>query len=91
MTVMVASDPEQKIYVLKCRTDGGQGMYHEIKLLLTLSPHPNITPFPPYLVTSHYENYDGNLLCGFLLEYQAGGSLKDNLPCKDFTFTERLG
>ena len=90
MTVTVASDPEQKIYVLKCRTDGGQSMYHEIKVLLTLSPHPNIIQRPPYLVTINTEDHGEYPVCGFLLEYQAGGSLENILPYKDFTFTERL-
>ena len=90
MTVTLTSDIEQKIYILKCRTDGAQSMYHEIKVLLTLSPHPNIIQRPPYLVTIYSESHDENRICGFLLEYQAGGSLEDALPLRDFTFLERM-
>ena len=90
MTVTIVSDPEQKTYVLKCRTDSAQGMYHEIKLLLNLAPHPHITPRPPRLATIYSAKHDEQRVCGFLLEYQAGGSLEDVLPYKDFTLTERL-
>ena len=90
MTVTLTSDNEQKTYILKCRTDGAQSMYHEIKVLLTLSPHPNIIQRPPYLVTTYSKGHDEHRICGFLLVYQAGGSLEETLPLRDFTFTERM-
>ena len=90
MTVTIASDIEQKIYALKCRIDGAQSMYHEMKTLLTISPHPNIIPRPCHLVTIYSAAHAEYRVCGFLLEYQAGGNLEDTLPIKDFTLTERL-
>jgi serine/threonine protein kinase len=55
-------------------------MYHELKMLLTMTPHPNIIPRPLYLVTQKCR-FGGNIgVCGFILEYYPGGNLRDPLP-----------
>lgn len=49
--------------------------YHELKLLLTMSPHPNITSRPLYVVTGTPKLG----ICGFILPYYPGGSLLEAL------------
>jgi hypothetical protein len=45
--------------------------YHELKLLLAMAPHPNITVRPLYVVTGTPKLG----ICGFILPYYPGGSL----------------
>jgi hypothetical protein len=55
--------------------------YHELKLLLAMTPHPNITARPLYVVTG-----TPNLgICGFILPYYQGGSLLEVLTLASTT------
>lgn len=56
-------------------------MYHELRVLLTMPPHPNIISSPRRLVTKtssllkHQEK-----VVGFLVPFYSGGGLRDELP-----------
>jgi hypothetical protein len=50
--------------------------YHELKLLLAMAPHPNITARPLYVVTGTTPKLG---ICGFILPYYQGGSLLEVL------------
>jgi serine/threonine protein kinase len=70
-----------KPMVFKSNTQSPSSIYHEIKVLLSLPPHPNIVGPPKALVTITGDFYSGkNLVCGFLLEYYELGSLEAYLP-----------
>jgi hypothetical protein len=50
-------------------------MYHEIRELLRMPPHPNIMSRPPYLVTRRVPGLKEPAVCGFILKRLSGGSL----------------
>lgn len=52
-------------------------MYHELRELLRMAPHPNIISRPKYLVTRRIRDRMEPVVCGFILEYHAGGNLQD--------------
>ena len=55
--------------------------YHELKLLLAMAPHPNITARPLYVVTGTPKLG----ICGFILPYYQGGSLLEVLALASTT------
>jgi serine/threonine protein kinase len=67
-----------KRMVFKSNTQSPSSVYHEIRVLLSLPPHPNIICPPKGLVTVAHG--DGNRICGFLLEYHEQGSMEAFLP-----------
>ncbi|KAE9378479.1 hypothetical protein N431DRAFT_541917 [Stipitochalara longipes BDJ] len=70
-----------KFMVFKSSTGSPSAVYHEIKVLLSLPPHPNIVGPPKALVTISGDSHDGKgLVCGFLLDYYELGSLEAYLP-----------
>ncbi|KAF4632136.1 hypothetical protein G7Y89_g5996 [Cudoniella acicularis] len=67
--------------IFKSNTRSPSSIYHEIKVLLSLPPHPNIIGPPRGLVTMPSDSGDkGNLVCGFLHEYYELGSMETFLP-----------
>lgn len=50
-------------------------LYHELRLLLTTPPHPNIINRPLYLVTKRVSFGGKRGVTGFLLEYHPAGTL----------------
>ena len=74
-----------KLMAFKSNTGSPSSIYHEIKVLLSLPPHPNIVGPPKVLVTISEDAHDGRgLVCGFLLDYYELGSLEAYLPrCRD--------
>ena len=54
-------------------------MYNELKMLLTVSPHPNIVPRPAYIVTKRGRFGGKRGICGFVMEYFHIGSLTHHL------------
>lgn len=50
-------------------------MYHEIRELLRMPPHPNIMSRPPYLVIRQVPGLKEPVVCGFILKRLSGGSL----------------
>ncbi|KAK4171358.1 hypothetical protein QBC36DRAFT_391167 [Triangularia setosa] len=55
-------------------------MYHELRFLLTVSPHPNIMARPLALVTKRVAFGGKQAVVGFLLRYFPRGSIRDILP-----------
>ena len=55
--------------------------YYELKLLLAMAPHPNITARPLYVVTGTPKLG----ICGFILPYYPGGSLLEVLTLTSTT------
>ena len=62
-------------------------MYHELKLLLTMKRHVNISARPLYIVTAPSKLG----ICGFILPYHHGGSLLDALSLRStIPFLDRV-
>ncbi|KAJ0118773.1 hypothetical protein J7T55_013027 [Diaporthe amygdali] len=65
--------------VFKAVLNDLKAMYHELRLLLTMEPHPNIIARPLYVVTKKCR-FGGKVgVCGFILEYYSYGTLRDAL------------
>ena len=63
---------------------GEQGyMYNELKMLLSLEPHPNVIARPLGVVTKKGRFGNRRGVCGFLLEWFPLGSLKEVLLKRD--------
>jgi hypothetical protein len=80
--VSVGHENSKKV-VLKAITDVISRMYHEIRVLLQMPPHPNVISRPSYLVTRKGRDDAEALVCGFTVEYHSGGSLSDVLPTRE--------
>lgn len=76
-----------RFFAMKSQTVQPKYLYHELKLLLTIPPHPNIMPPPLYLLTKKCAFGGKNGICGFLLEYHSQGTLHDILVSSTFTTT----
>lgn len=77
--VRIPQKSESALFVFKSITQDLKYMYHEIKTLLTMKPHPNIISKPLYLITQK-SRFGGKVgVCGFILEYHTGGNLRDAL------------
>lgn len=81
------SDPESPstrlTYIFKALTSGSKYLYHELKNLLLLPPHPHITSPPRYLVTKHCRFGGKTAVVGMLLPYYRSpepDSFRDALP-----------
>ena len=74
-------DKDDTVYVFKSTTreQGVKYLYHEIKTLLTLPPHPHIAPQPLFLVTKKCGFGGKKGVCGFVMEYYEYGHLGANL------------
>jgi hypothetical protein len=70
-----------KRIVFKSNPQSPGSIYHEIKVLLSLPPHPNVIGPPIGLVTMSNNTHKwGDPVCGFLLEYYELGSMEAFLP-----------
>lgn len=68
-----------ELVVLKTSISDVKYLYHELKILLTMRPHPNIIARPLYVVT-RMDRYGGDdKVYGFLLEYHSRGNLANEL------------
>ncbi|XXG99225.1 hypothetical protein Hte_005562 [Hypoxylon texense] len=64
-----------KEFIFKALTEDIRYFYHELKLLLTMPPHPNIISRPLYIVTERC-HFGGRIgVCGMILEYHPLGTL----------------
>jgi serine/threonine protein kinase len=79
---LVQSETPQglQIRTLKALTSYSKYIYHELKLLLTLPPHPNIISRPSHLVTKKCGFGGKTAVVGFMTEYQSLGTLQALLP-----------
>lgn len=75
------ADEGSRLWVLKALTSSVKFMYHELKMLLQMPPHPNVVARPVKLVVKKSKmNENRVIVVGFLTEYYAGGGLRDELP-----------
>jgi hypothetical protein len=66
--------------VFKTISDSPQYLYHELKLLLTMEPHANISSRPLHLITKRCLFGGKTGLIGFTMKYECRGTLRDILP-----------
>jgi hypothetical protein len=69
----------QKV-VFKTISDSPQYLYHELKLLLTMEPHANVSSRPLHLITKRCRFGGKTGLIGFTMKYEHQGTLRDILP-----------
>ncbi|KAK4167463.1 hypothetical protein QBC43DRAFT_142287 [Cladorrhinum sp. PSN259] len=72
-------DVRGSLLVFKSLLRDQRYMYNELKMLLTLKPHPNLVPRPKYVVVKKGRFGGKRGVCGFLMEYFPLGSLKERL------------
>ncbi|KAI5865744.1 hypothetical protein GGS23DRAFT_593922 [Durotheca rogersii] len=68
-----------ELFVFKTNLREPNSIYHELKLLLTMAPHPNIIPKPRYVVTTADDGAPSPRLLGFILDYYGSGTLQSVL------------
>lgn len=78
-------DPDDKlgsgVWALKALTSSVKYMYHELRNLLTMPPHPNVLGRPVRLVTKKARSNDKReVVVGFLEPFYSGINLRDSLP-----------
>ncbi|KAL7761807.1 hypothetical protein ACKLNR_008342 [Fusarium oxysporum f. sp. zingiberi] len=69
-----------KIWIFKALTSYTKYLYHELRQLLIIPPHPNIVSRPVHLVTKKCSFGSKVAVVGFTLEYHIHGSLRDLIP-----------
>ncbi|KAK7398086.1 hypothetical protein QQX98_012553 [Neonectria punicea] len=69
-----------KTWIFKALTSYTKYLYHELRQLLTIQPHPNIVSRPVHLVTKRCSFGSKVAAIGFTLEYHTYGSLRDLIP-----------
>ncbi|KLU87705.1 hypothetical protein MAPG_06699 [Magnaporthiopsis poae ATCC 64411] len=74
-------DNHDGLLILKALSSSNRYLYHELKVLLKMPPHPNIVARPLHLVTK--QNNFGNKtgIVGFTLFYHRTSSIRDHIPC----------
>jgi hypothetical protein len=66
-------------FVFKSLVRDSKYLYHELKMLLTLDPHPNVVSRPLYIVTKRCR-FGGKIgVCGFVIKYYPHSTLRDEL------------
>lgn len=71
----------ETLWALKALISSVKYMYHELRNLLTMPPHPNVLGRPTKLVTkSIRSNARRTVVIGFLEPYYSGINLRDSLP-----------
>ncbi|KAL2869467.1 uncharacterized protein BJX67DRAFT_379021 [Aspergillus lucknowensis] len=77
--VRIKGGSGDQFFIFKSSVNEVRYVYHELKLLLTMPPHPNIIPRPLFLVTGA-DRYGGeDKVYGFLMEHHQQGNLADIL------------
>ncbi|PSS03643.1 hypothetical protein BD289DRAFT_420805 [Coniella lustricola] len=86
------SGSERNLWVLKALMNNIQYMYHELRVLLNMPPHPNIVARPTRLVVKkHKLNMRREIVVGFLMPFYSGGGFRDELPLLRVTNRLQLG
>ncbi|KAJ9142122.1 Ribosomal protein S6 kinase alpha-5 [Pleurostoma richardsiae] len=67
-------------WILKALTSSTKYLYHELRTLLTMEPHPHVIARPTLLVTKQCRFGGKVAVVGFVEQYHPGGSLRDILP-----------
>ncbi|KAK1989537.1 hypothetical protein LZ30DRAFT_683081 [Colletotrichum cereale] len=68
------------LWILKTLTSYTKYLYHELKLLLSAKPHPNVMSRPAHLVTKRCSFGSKIAVVGFTLEYHRYGTMRDIVP-----------
>ncbi|TAQ89929.1 hypothetical protein B7494_g1785 [Chlorociboria aeruginascens] len=66
---------EGESLVLKTISLDTKALYHELNTLITLPPHPNVSPPPLYFVTKKVRFGGKRGVCGFLMSYYPLGTV----------------
>ncbi|KAF4977104.1 hypothetical protein FZEAL_6337 [Fusarium zealandicum] len=69
-----------KTWIFKALTSYTKYLYHELRQLLTIQPHPNVVARPAHLITKKCSFGSKVAVIGFTLEYHTHGSLRDLIP-----------
>lgn len=67
-------------WIFKALTSFSKYLYHELRHLLRIKPHPNVISRPAHLITKRCSYGEKIAVVGFTTEYQAHGSLRDLIP-----------
>ncbi|KAM0285970.1 hypothetical protein ACHAQH_001159 [Verticillium albo-atrum] len=67
-------------YIFKALTSFPKYLYHELRILLTTEPHPNIMSRPVHLVTKRGRFGGKEAVLGFTLELHRHGTMRDIVP-----------
>lgn len=76
--------------IMKSLTSSPKYLYHELRVLLTMSPHPNIISKPSHLIVKQCNFGSKIAVVGFILDYHSGGTLRDVLPLRRTLGTHSL-
>lgn len=68
-----------QLFVFKTNLRDPDSIYHELRLLLTMDPHPNILTRPRYIVTTEGGGESSPRVLGFILDYYESGTLQNAL------------
>jgi hypothetical protein len=79
-----------QIFVFKSAVHEIRVTYHEMKVLLSMDPHPNILPMPLFAVTMTDRRGGEDLVCGFISKFFPGGNLASILCEREIPRTLRL-
>jgi hypothetical protein len=71
---------QDRLYVFKALTSEAKYLYHELKTLCTLKPHPNVISGPVHIVEKDCSFGGKRAIVGFTTVFQPTGSLRDILP-----------
>ncbi|KAI2619406.1 hypothetical protein GGS26DRAFT_595476 [Hypomontagnella submonticulosa] len=71
---------EGQLCIFKALTSGAKYLYHELKTLCTVEPHPNIIARPLHIVTKRCNFGTKKAVAGFTTFYHSKGTLRDVLP-----------
>jgi len=77
--VRISTRHPSKNFVFKSLVRDVKYLYHELKMLLSMEPHPNIISRPLYIVTKRCRFGGKEGVCGFILPYYPLGTLRDML------------
>ncbi|KAG4440642.1 hypothetical protein IFR05_003876 [Cadophora sp. M221] len=73
--LMEIAGKEGELLVLKTISLDTKALYHELKVLLTMPPHPNASPPPLYLITKKVRFGGKRGVCGLLMMYYPLGTV----------------
>ncbi|KAL1884292.1 hypothetical protein VTK73DRAFT_3276 [Phialemonium thermophilum] len=68
------------LWILKALTSDTRYLYHELRALLTMEPHPHVISRPRFLITKYCKFGGKTAVVGFVITYHPGGTLRDYLP-----------
>ncbi|KAG6017528.1 hypothetical protein E4U54_006604 [Claviceps lovelessii] len=71
---------EGREWIFKGLTSYTKYLYHELRQLLLMPPHPNVVSRPVHLVTKKCSFGNKTAVIGFTLEFHIHGSLRDLIP-----------